>query len=140
VQALLRWRGPGAGNGLIRGHPLARSIPTLESTGLILDAGRWALDIPRATPSSGSAKDSSRRALPSTSPPLQPRALLLDIGVITPLLDIELTEAVLLDNPEAAIRPVAGDVLKIDVHSRSGNLNNRTIVSGVSQRTLSRVG
>jgi diguanylate cyclase (GGDEF)-like protein len=115
VEALLRWRDPtpevrsdDPGDVWI---PPARFVPALEATGLILDVGRWALERAACDHRDWQARGLSAPRIAVNISPLQLRhkhfldefhAILRAPG-LTPLLDIELTEAVLMEQADRCI-------------------------------------
>ncbi len=115
VEALIRWRDPAPD---VRSEdpasawvPPARFIPALEASGLILEVGRWALE-----QAACDYRDWQGRGLPAPRiavniSPLQLRhksfltevRALLDAHASASGLDIELTEAVLMEQVERCI-------------------------------------
>ncbi len=115
VESLIRWRDPAPE---VRSEdpstawvPPARFIPALEATGLILEVGRWALE-----QAAHDYLDWQRRGLPAPRiavniSPLQLRhknflteiRAILDAHAHAPGLDIELTEAVLMEEVDRCI-------------------------------------
>jgi diguanylate cyclase (GGDEF)-like protein len=116
VEALLRWRDPdppqASPDGSPQWIPPARFIPTLEATGLILEAGHWALEQAARDSVEWQAKGLPTPRIAVNISPLQLRSRIFPEQVesilgrpgMAPLLDVELTEAVLVENPEAVIQ------------------------------------
>ncbi len=115
VEALIRWRDPApdvySEDPATAWVPPARFIPALEATGLILEVGRWALE-----QAAHDYRDWQLRGIPAPRiavniSPLQLRhktflsgvRAILDARTPLPGLDIELTEAVLLEQIERCI-------------------------------------
>jgi diguanylate cyclase (GGDEF)-like protein len=112
LEALLRWRHPE--RGLV--SP-AEFIPVLEDTGLIVTVGEWVMQAVceqiRAWQDGGlqappvavnlSARQFQQKELESTV-----RRILRSTGVAASLLEFELTESMLMKDPEAAARTLQG--------------------------------
>ncbi|HWD23424.1 MAG TPA: EAL domain-containing protein [Burkholderiales bacterium] len=112
VEALLRWNHPGRGV-----VAPAQFIPALEESGLILPVGEWVLreaaaqlrawqrdgleSVPVAV--NLSAKQFRRRDLDALV-----RAALSASGVSASLIELEITESCLMDDPEDAVRLLVG--------------------------------
>jgi diguanylate cyclase (GGDEF)-like protein len=116
VEALLRWRDPSPESPTDDPSnlwvPPARFIPALESTGLILEVGRWAL-----TQAAHDHRDWQSRgvAAPRIAVNISPLQLrhrhflrefreILDTPGPAPGIDVELTEAMLMEQPEQCIQ------------------------------------
>ena len=115
VEALLRWRDPTWQGQPDHQHnawiPPARFVPALEATGLILHVGRWALARAAHDQRDWQARGLFAPRIAVNISPLQLRhkSFLAEIesilkpSGIAPALDIELTEAVLMEQPELCI-------------------------------------
>jgi diguanylate cyclase (GGDEF)-like protein len=108
VEALLRWNNP-----VLGAIPPTQFIPVAEATGLILPIGRWVLR---------TACEQSTRWLEAGLPPIRMsvnlsmrqledngliddlRAALKDSGLPANLLELELTESMIMHNAERAVR------------------------------------
>lgn len=108
VEALLRWNNP-----VLGAIPPTQFIPVAEATGLILPIGRWVLR---------TACEQSTRWLQAGLPPIRMsvnlsmrqledngliddlRAALKDSGLPANLLELELTESMIMHNAERAVR------------------------------------
>jgi diguanylate cyclase (GGDEF)-like protein/PAS domain S-box-containing protein len=107
-EALLRWKHPQ------RGHVLPDEfIPALEESGLILPVGEWAIG--EACAQQGRWRDEGRVSVPvavNLSPKQFRRGdldrlvheILTRTGVQASLLELEITESCLVDDPEVAVR------------------------------------
>jgi diguanylate cyclase len=115
VEALIRWRDPECQMDFVdRGDqwvPPSRFVPALESTGLILAVGRWALEQAARDYQDWIGRGIKAPRIAVNVSPLQLRhpEFLSDIKEIFRKsehpngIDLELTEAILLDHPEQCI-------------------------------------
>jgi diguanylate cyclase (GGDEF)-like protein len=115
VEALIRWRDPECHNHLAESGdqwvPPSRFVPALESTGLILTVGRWALERAAWDYQDWTSRGLTAPRIAVNVSPLQLRhpGFLSDIQEIFRRsenpngIDLELTEAILLDHPEQCI-------------------------------------
>ena len=105
LEALMRWRGP---NGVLVSP--ARFIPILEDTGMILEAGRFALEIAAGTYRDWKARGlaAPRIAVNVSALQLRHRNFVEDvravIGGSDGGIDLEITESLLMQDVEASIR------------------------------------
>ena len=115
VEALLRWRDP-APDVLSADPddlwiPPARFVPALEATGLILEVGRWALEQAVRDQRQWQSRGLAVPRIAVNISPLQLRhkhfleefRAIVQVPNIPPLLDIELTEAVLMEQADRCI-------------------------------------
>ena len=105
VEALMRWRGP---DGLLVSP--ARFIPILEETGMILDAGRLALEIAAATYRDWKAKglQAPRIAVNVSALQIRHKGFVDDVHTVIDGaesgIDLEITESLLMQDVDASIR------------------------------------
>ena len=105
LEALMRWRGP---DGLLVSP--ARFVPILEDTGLILEAGRLALEIAAGLYRSWKAQglEAPRIAVNISALQIRHRSFVDDVhSVIDGMdsgIDLEITESLLMQDVEASIR------------------------------------
>jgi len=118
VEALLRWQHPKLG--LV---PPAQFIPVAEDTGLIVPIGRWVLSTACAQnaawqreglPPVCMAVNLSARQFADDSLPQDIRAVLEETGMKPELLELELTESMVMRNAERATR-LLGQIKKMGV-------------------------
>jgi diguanylate cyclase (GGDEF)-like protein/PAS domain S-box-containing protein len=108
LEALMRWRGPD--NQLV--SPM-RFVPVLEETGLILDAGRQAIEVAAALYREWMAKGirAPRIAVNVSALQLRQRSFVDDIiagfGGADSGVDLEITESLLMEDIEESIRKLA---------------------------------
>lgn len=107
LEALLRWNDPESG--LV---PPAKFIPLMEETGIILHAGRWALQRAVADVQAWRAKGFAAPRVAVNVSPMQLRQqdfvqsvleTLEGFGDAEPVLDLEITESMMMQNLEATI-------------------------------------
>jgi diguanylate cyclase (GGDEF)-like protein/PAS domain S-box-containing protein len=105
LEALMRWRGPD--NQLV--SPM-RFVPVLEETGLILDAGRQAIEVAAALYREWTAKgiNAPRIAVNVSALQLRQRSFVPDViaafGGAGSGVDLEITESLLMEDIEESIR------------------------------------
>jgi diguanylate cyclase (GGDEF)-like protein len=105
LEALMRWRGP---DNLLM--PPARFVPVLEETGMILEAGRLALEIAASTHREWRAQGLAAQRIAVNVSALQLRQrsfvddVLAAIGGRDHGVDLEITESLLMQDVDASIR------------------------------------
>jgi diguanylate cyclase (GGDEF)-like protein/PAS domain S-box-containing protein len=105
LEALMRWRGP---DGLLVSP--ARFVPILEDTGLILEAGRQALEIAARTFREWRAQsvDAPRIAVNVSALQIRHRSFVDEVHAVIDGadsgIDLEITESLLMQDVEASIR------------------------------------
>jgi diguanylate cyclase (GGDEF)-like protein/PAS domain S-box-containing protein len=118
VEALLRWRHPHLGM-----VPPAQFIPVAEETGLIVPIGNWVLRTAceqnmawqrEGLPPVCMAVNLSARQFADEALPEEVRAALRESGMRPELLELELTESMVMRNAERAARVLA-DIKKMGV-------------------------
>ncbi len=111
AEALLRWQHPQRGV-----VPPDQFIPLLEETGLIVQVGRWVLEeaCRQLVEWQGAGLDIPSVSVNLSARQLQSETLLADVatvllqtGLEPACLDLEITESMLMDNAETAIRTLA---------------------------------
>ncbi|MBI4767879.1 MAG: EAL domain-containing protein [Deltaproteobacteria bacterium] len=118
VEALLRWQNPELGN-----VPPMRLIPVAEETGLIVPIGQWVLKTAcsqnvswqsQGLPEICVAVNLSVRQIMDDSLLRDIRAILRESGLKPHLLELEITESMLMKNPERVIK-ILNEIKKLGV-------------------------
>jgi diguanylate cyclase (GGDEF)-like protein len=111
TEALIRWQHPR--RGIV---PPDQFIPLLEETGLIVQVGRWVLEeaCRQIVEWQAAGLDIPSVSVNLSARQLQSETLLNDVGAVLhrtglkpACLDLEITESMLMDNAEAAIRTLS---------------------------------
>ncbi len=112
TEALIRWQHPR--RGIV---PPDQFIPLLEETGLIVPVGRWVMEeaCRQAVEWQSAGLDIPSISVNLSARQLQSDTLIADVaaslqnsGLAPTCLDLEITESMLMDNAEAAIRTLTG--------------------------------